>query len=87
MYAAGALYGLARGFDLATCARLGSLAAAEVITHIGPRPHAELRALAREVAASIRRGHAASSCDRCHGGFGLVTCDNNRYRSSAMSAV
>jgi sugar/nucleoside kinase (ribokinase family) len=46
MYAAGALYGLARGMDLEACARLGSVAAAEVITHIGPRPSADLRALA-----------------------------------------
>lgn len=46
LYAAGALYGLARGADLATCARLGSLAAAEVISHLGPRPQVSLRALA-----------------------------------------
>jgi sugar/nucleoside kinase (ribokinase family) len=46
LYAAGALYGLARGADLATCARLGSLAAAEVISHLGPRPQVSLRTLA-----------------------------------------
>jgi sugar/nucleoside kinase (ribokinase family) len=48
-FAAGALYGLSRGYDLATCARLGSLAAGEVISHIGPRPHVALATLAAEV--------------------------------------
>jgi sugar/nucleoside kinase (ribokinase family) len=46
LYASGALYGLARGADLATCARLGSLAAAEIISHLGARPQTSLRALA-----------------------------------------
>ncbi len=46
LFAAGALYGLVRGADLATCARLGCLAAAEVIGHVGARPQANLRALA-----------------------------------------
>jgi sugar/nucleoside kinase (ribokinase family) len=45
-YAAGVLYGLARGLDLTICGRLGSLAAAEVIGHFGPRPQTPLRALA-----------------------------------------
>lgn len=48
LYAAGFLFGHARGRDLATCGRLGSLAAAEVISHIGPRPDASLAVLARE---------------------------------------
>ena len=46
LYAAGALYGLARGADLPTCARLGSLAAAEIISHLGARPQVSLRSLA-----------------------------------------
>jgi sugar/nucleoside kinase (ribokinase family) len=46
LYAAGALYGLSRGADLATCAQLGSLAAAEVISHLGARPQQPLRQLA-----------------------------------------
>ena len=37
-YAAGFLYGLSQGMPLAACGRLGSLAAAEVISHMGPRP-------------------------------------------------
>ncbi|HZZ35463.1 MAG TPA: adenosine kinase [Caulobacteraceae bacterium] len=45
-YAAGFLFGLARGRPLDVCGRLGSLAAAEVISHYGPRPQASLRDLA-----------------------------------------
>ena len=45
-YAAGVLFGLARGLDLSICGRLGSLAAAEVIGHFGPRPQTPLKALA-----------------------------------------
>ena len=45
-YAAGFLMGLARGRPLAECGRLGSLAAAEVIAHVGPRPQTNLEALA-----------------------------------------
>jgi sugar/nucleoside kinase (ribokinase family) len=37
-YAAGVLYGLARGLPLPEVGRLGSVAAAEVISHMGPRP-------------------------------------------------
>lgn len=48
LYAAGALYGLSRGADLPTCAQLGSLAAAEIISHLGARSRASLRALADE---------------------------------------
>jgi sugar/nucleoside kinase (ribokinase family) len=48
LFAAGFLAGLARGLDHATCARLGGLAAAEVISHIGARPQASLSDLARE---------------------------------------
>jgi len=46
-YAAGFLFGLARRLPLETCARLGSLAAAEVIGHYGPRPLVSLRELGR----------------------------------------
>jgi sugar/nucleoside kinase (ribokinase family) len=46
LYAAGFLYGLTQGKDLATAARLGSLAAAEVISHVGARPGTKLGALA-----------------------------------------
>jgi sugar/nucleoside kinase (ribokinase family) len=45
LYAAGFLYGLTRGDDLFRCGQLGSIAAAEVISHVGPRPLVELRTL------------------------------------------
>ena len=45
-FAAGFLYGLSRNRDVATCARLGSIAAAEVISHYGARPEHSLKALA-----------------------------------------
>ena len=37
-YAAGFLYGYTQGMNLEMCGRLGSMAAAEVISHMGPRP-------------------------------------------------
>lgn len=45
-YAAGFLFALAQGRSLDYCGRLGSLAAAEVISHYGPRPQVSLRDLA-----------------------------------------
>jgi sugar/nucleoside kinase (ribokinase family) len=45
-YAAGFLHGLTHGHDLATCGRLGSMAAAEVISHFGARPAVSLAKLA-----------------------------------------
>lgn len=48
LYAAGFLYGLTHEFSLENCARLGSLAASEVIQHIGPRPQSSLKELAAQ---------------------------------------
>lgn len=45
LYAAGFLYGYTHGYDLETSARLGSVAAAEVISHVGARPHINLATL------------------------------------------
>lgn len=50
-YAGGVLFGYAQGFDMATCGRLGSIAAAEVISHVGPRPHKKLADLTPRKAA------------------------------------
>ena len=47
-YAAGFLFGLASGRDLATSARIGGIAAAEVISHIGARPDGTLNDLIEE---------------------------------------
>ena len=48
LYAAGFLYGLTNGRELGDCARLGSMAASEVIQQIGPRPQASLKNLMAE---------------------------------------
>ena len=53
-YAAGFLLGLARGLSLEDAGKLGSLAAAEVIAHWGPRPMTSLEQLARD--AGLRLG-------------------------------
>jgi len=45
LYASGFLYGLSAGASLPRCAQLGSIAAAEVITHLGARPLVSLRDL------------------------------------------
>ena len=44
-FAAGFLYGLITGHDLATCGRMGNLCAAEVISHVGPRPQKNMHAV------------------------------------------
>lgn len=44
-YAGGFLYGFTRQMSLPECARIGSTAAAEVISHMGPRPETPLRDL------------------------------------------
>jgi sugar/nucleoside kinase (ribokinase family) len=48
-YAAGFLSGLTRGLELPACARLGSIAAAEIISHVGARPQVNLAELAGPV--------------------------------------
>jgi adenosine kinase len=53
LFAAGFLAGLARGVALEGCARLGALAAAEIIQHLGARPLVALSALARDNALAI----------------------------------
>src|ERR1700756_453677 len=48
LFAAGFLFGLVRGTGYENAGRLGALAAAEVIQHIGARPQVSLKALARQ---------------------------------------
>ncbi|HEX3087302.1 MAG TPA: adenosine kinase [Ilumatobacteraceae bacterium] len=45
LFAAGFLYGYTRRRSLEDCAQFGAIAAAEVISHVGPRPLVELRTL------------------------------------------
>jgi sugar/nucleoside kinase (ribokinase family) len=48
LFAAGFLFGMTRARDLAECGRLGSLAAGEIIRHVGARPEVRLADLATE---------------------------------------
>lgn len=48
LFAAGFLFGLAGGRDHRDCLRLGALAAAEIISHIGARPETSLKTLAEQ---------------------------------------
>jgi sugar/nucleoside kinase (ribokinase family) len=45
LFASGFLFGYTRKMSLSRCARLGSIAAAEVISHVGPRPLVPLTSL------------------------------------------
>jgi len=47
-FAAGFLFGFVSGRDMATCGAMGNVCAAEVISHIGPRPEADMQALFAE---------------------------------------
>ncbi len=47
-FAAGFIYGLVTGADMETAGQMGSAAAGEVISHIGPRPERDLKELFRE---------------------------------------
>jgi sugar/nucleoside kinase (ribokinase family) len=51
LYAAGFLYGLTRGLPLPTCGMVGSLCAAEIISHVGARPAAALSTLVAGLAS------------------------------------
>ena len=48
LFAAGFLFGYVRDEPLATCLRRGAIAAAEIISHYGARPEADLQALMAE---------------------------------------
>ncbi|QNE33142.1 adenosine kinase [Sphingomonas sp. NBWT7] len=49
LFAAGFLHGQARGWDLERSLKLGALCAAEIISHFGARPLADMKALAARV--------------------------------------
>lgn len=51
LFAAGFLWGMICGQDWLTAARMGNIAAAEIISHIGARPEADLKTLVAEVMA------------------------------------
>jgi sugar/nucleoside kinase (ribokinase family) len=53
-YAAGFLYAYTQGCDLAACGRLGGVMAAEVISHYGARPEADVKTLAAKVLSALK---------------------------------
>ncbi|MEW6472783.1 MAG: adenosine kinase [Actinomycetota bacterium] len=53
LFASGFLLGIARGLPLADAGRLGALAAAEAIAHLGARPQVGLAALAQQAGLSL----------------------------------
>jgi sugar/nucleoside kinase (ribokinase family) len=53
LFAAGFLFGQARGCDLLTSARLGAIAAAEIISHLGARPEASLKELVQQKGLAV----------------------------------
>ena len=65
LFAAGFLFGLARGRDHVTAAQLGALAAAEVIQHLGARPRDLAEgARAGERARTMTASRTSRSCSR-----------------------
>jgi sugar/nucleoside kinase (ribokinase family) len=54
LYAAGFLYGLTHGLPLPTCGAVGSLCAAEIISHVGARPERNLSQLVAEARLARR---------------------------------
>ncbi len=53
LYAAGFLFGWTRGLEPAACGRLGAIAAAEIISHVGARPDVRLSDLVREKGVAV----------------------------------
>ena len=48
LFAAGMLYGYTHGLDLESMGRISSLAASEIISHLGARPETDLSQLVAE---------------------------------------
>src|SRR5690606_41240296 len=53
LFAAGFLFGRARGMDERICLRLGAIAAAQIIQHVGARPLTSLRATVEQAGLKI----------------------------------
>ena len=51
LYASGFLYGVTHDLGIERAGHLAAICAAEVISHVGPRPQASLAELLKEVAA------------------------------------
>ena len=48
LYAAGFLFGITHGYDLAQAGRIAGICAAEIIGHVGARPEVSLRDLVKQ---------------------------------------
>lgn len=48
LYAAGFLYGYTQGYDHEVCGKIAALCASEIISHVGARPEADLKALVKK---------------------------------------
>ena len=53
LYAAGFLYAYTHGKDASLCARIGGICAAEIISHMGPRPETNLARLVESTLSSV----------------------------------
>ncbi len=53
LYASGFLFGYTQGADLATCGRIASISAAEIISHYGARPETSLKTLVQAAGVSV----------------------------------
>lgn len=53
LFAGAFLWGLVEGYDPETCGMMGNIAASEVISHIGARPEADLKARFREFGLKV----------------------------------
>src|SRR4029079_4104816 len=85
LFAAGFLTGLARDQDHRNCARLGAIAAAEVIQHLGARPETSLKTLAAESGFAIsglssRRDEASHAAPRSHHRSSHAVCAELLHR-------
>lgn len=49
LFAAGFLFGHVRGLEVAKCLKLGAVCAAEIISHMGARPEADLKAIVADL--------------------------------------
>jgi sugar/nucleoside kinase (ribokinase family) len=49
LYAAGFLFGITHGYDIAASGRIGAIVAGEIISHVGARPEADLRELVQRI--------------------------------------
>ena len=86
LYAAGFLFGVARDLGLEAAGRLGSLAAAEIISHVGARPEAIARRVGtQEGAAEVAVISAKAEIRAAHAWHCLAWCPTSIYQLSQVA--